>query len=169
MMEMRFRLRTLLILMAVASAFMAYEVNWIRQRRLFLAAQLAQHESAWAQQPNHPYKNQNIDWLKQQQNSHYLAPGFLWMFGERAVDCLWLVIPDSDILVRPYHLGGRQPYVDHSQTDLRRARRLFPEARVIPIQWDKCIPDHQTRAFYELGIMGPDGQLRYLDVGGGAS
>jgi hypothetical protein len=61
------------------------------------------------------------------------APYLLWLFGERALPDLNLMVPESDAILNCDHLIDKRwvPYfVSRKQTAYRRAERLFPESRI---------------------------------------
>lgn len=107
----QFNLRRPFVVLTIFAAFMAYQINWIHQRRQFLAEQ------------DRKYTARYYPWVlddAEVDESSRLAPGILWLFGERGLGELQVMVdaPDSD------HL---------SQADValfRRAKRLFPEADV---------------------------------------
>lgn len=153
----RYSLRTLLIVITAICVGLGYEINWIHQRQVFLADQLARHNAAWAGHETDPRKSRTLDWWRNQlASTDNRAPAFLWLFGETAVFRLIIVIPDEDIIDRrkeDWRGVYRQYEMAASQSDYRRARRLFPEAEVIPMRWGDHIPaDGATRGFFEIQI-----------------
>ena len=94
-----FSLRVPFVVVTVFAVWLAYELNWIRQRHEFLGTQsrlAAQH--AWVRS--------NGTLLPKPVS----APGLLWLFGEKGEPAVEIIIMD-----------------DYS-SELRRAHRLFPEA-----------------------------------------
>jgi hypothetical protein len=67
----RFSLRTMFVVVTVVAIFVAYHVNWIRQRHEFLKTEVATFPS----------------------QSRPSAPGLLWMFGEKGVPNLTVLHP----------------------------------------------------------------------------
>jgi hypothetical protein len=152
---MRYSLRTLLIVVTTIGIVLGYQINWIHQRHRFLADQLARHDAAWAGHETDPQKARTLDWWRNQLATDKRAPLLLWLFGEPAVDRLIIVIPEEDVIERRKEdsVGVyRQSEMTASQSDYRRARRLFPEAKVMPMRWSDHIPDGGQRAFYEIQI-----------------
>jgi len=96
----RFKLRTLLIAMAILMlpmAWVGYSLNWIRQRQRF---------------PNREF----LDSIAQDREDivgirRPVAPSWLWLFGEAGVDRIGIMRPDSSL-------------------DIDYVRHLFPEATI---------------------------------------
>jgi hypothetical protein len=110
----QFGLGTLFVVVTVLAIFIAYHVNWIRQRHAFLAFQDARWGDDELSRLNKPV------FLQQRSNSAPKASGLLWVFGESgcAVLNVWVSIPDLKEL----------SLSDHKSIEL--AERLFPEASV---------------------------------------
>src|SRR5262245_17815706 len=100
---MRYKLRTLLIVVTVTCTFLGYEWEWIRARRSFI-------ESTKASANNY--------------SSEY-GPAFLWVFGEHGIDELYLPVDQSETEVKGFKLN-------RSHAKYQRAASLFPEATVVP-------------------------------------
>jgi hypothetical protein len=136
--------------------WLGYEWHWVRQRKEFLAKQLAHHVGRY------PHESRVADWWHRQLAVNDRAPGLLWLFGEQGVGRLWVVVPTHDIVQRgwPRDLAGDSTWDEVSalQPDYRRARRLFPEALVTPIRPDDPLPVRTEG----LGALGFGGQ--YFDV-----
>ena len=149
----QFNLRTLFVLITLIACWLGYELNWIRQRRNFIAEENAKCEAL--QQKGHT-------------RDFYVSvvgpgksPGLLWLFGEPRLDHLaffvetpmpevlkreldkgnpvdlnvqleWQFIPEEGENLQPPSVmfGGivPQPKLNsHSQERLSLALRLFPE------------------------------------------
>src|SRR6266480_2361550 len=94
-----FGLKTLLILVALLAAWLAYQVHWIQQRHAFLAEQLARHR-AICETDDDLLATDNL-W-KHRLHSDSQPPSLLWLFGEEAVGELLLPISDNDLTLRDY-------------------------------------------------------------------
>jgi hypothetical protein len=101
---MRYRLRTLLILLAVVGCILAYHANWIAQRRVAR---------------KHFYKC-NEDGLTK-------APLALRLFGETGVTGVLIEVPIGMTYVK-HRNDGRA--IQSSFEPIQTARRLFPEAAI---------------------------------------
>jgi hypothetical protein len=158
-------LRILLAMVMAIAAFIAYEANWMHQRRAFLSQERARQEAAWSGHESSPYKQQWIDWWQMRQESNALAPGLLWLFGESAIRELRVLIPDSDIHRQE---AAQEPslIICADQRDFRRACRLFPEAEVVPIKMDDYVPTDQGRAHFVIYVQGEN---RVRGIRGGSS
>jgi len=67
----QFSLRTLFVVMTLLALWLAYSLDWIRQRREFLELS-------------------NVVGYAGPQNNRPRAPGLLWLLGERAYLWLWV-------------------------------------------------------------------------------
>jgi hypothetical protein len=97
---LRFRLRTLLIAVAILAlpmAWVSYSVNWIRQRHAAL--------DKWQLDNISDYKG--ITWPGSKPAQ---APAFLWLFGEEGYDFI--------------------PWAPTARVDRATLATLFPEARI---------------------------------------
>jgi hypothetical protein len=99
-----FRLRTLFVLIAVATvplAWVGYSLEWIRQRHRALTASDGIHFLGPAAR---------VEWPTRKYDAPTTAPAGLWLFGEKGIAVyFWSPIaPDID-----------------------ECRRLFPEAEVV--------------------------------------
>jgi hypothetical protein len=135
---LQFSVRSLFVVTTVIAAGLAYEVNWIRQRHAFLEDQRRRHAAVW-QNLGDDRKRDLLEWWQNQQYSDKRAPGLLWIFGESAVDELYIIIPPEEIatgLREIPEFGTCLVYeISPNHTDYRTARRLFPEARVTVMRW----------------------------------
>lgn len=122
---LRYSLRTLFIVMTVFGCWLAYEMNWIRQRHEFLAKQQTLR-STWPQ--SFLTKLESVPWWKAQDRSDQLAPGMLWLFGEQALAKLIYIVPTDDITIR-----NGKPEIAGSHPEVVRAMQLFPEANRTPV------------------------------------
>jgi hypothetical protein len=97
----RFSLRTLLLLVAILAAFLAYHLQWIRSRQ---------------QRVNDP----KLLFVVENRQSFVRAPGLLWLFGEQG----WALI---EVEVEGPTLAQLS---DADLRKGRDVRRLFPEAEI---------------------------------------
>ncbi len=113
----RFTLRTLLVIVALLAVFLAYHVNWIRERR----ALIAKHKelSEWYGQP---MQIAAVSVIPRD------GPGLLWMFGERKIIQLSLIGPYEPTGAEGTWTASPGP---PKHPDYQRARRLFPEADIL--------------------------------------
>lgn len=104
----RFSLRTMFVLMTVLCAWMAYHLNWIRQRR------------------------ETMEWLNLLEQKHGLLgtacglqgdarpnlPLSLRILGEKEESMIWICLPD---------------YLDESESQkwFNKVQRLFPESHLV--------------------------------------
>jgi hypothetical protein len=95
--RLQFSLRTLFVVLTVLGCWLGYEFNWIRQRHEFISHR---PEIARPHDAHKAYKFRPVE-----------APGLLWIFGERGMNCLWFESKPSE-----------------SEIDL--AKELFPEAKL---------------------------------------
>jgi len=79
-----FSLRTLLVVVTALCAFLAYEMNWIRQRRQFIAEQNRQLDLHGIRE--------SFDRVPRNQR----APSLLSWFGERPYEMIALFVPVND-------------------------------------------------------------------------
>ncbi len=114
----RFRLRSLLVLMAIAAAWVAWNTRWIRQRHDFIA----EKKASYARRGGDP--------------AHYhvgggtaQAPMSLWLLGERGFEVL-----QFDVYVEHYDENRTFGSYREIQQQQVRARILFPEVTVIDIE-----------------------------------
>jgi hypothetical protein len=126
----RFSLRTLLLLVTALCVLLAYEWEWIRERRAFMNEQIKVLDGP--EQVNVLMRSQNErereKVLRQWQNpSAARAPSLLWVFGEKGRGFLRVVLKD-DVTKK-----DNIYYVSRSHPTLIRARRFFPEARIAPL------------------------------------
>jgi hypothetical protein len=108
----RFSLRTLFVLVTLfgcAMGWVAYSLNWIRQRREFCA-------------------RPDVEALVVADGDYSQAPAFLWLFGEKGRGIIRIII---DLPVWPEAVvpADRKRTVEE-QTLLDHAKNLFPEAEV---------------------------------------
>ena len=99
---MRFRLRTLLIVVTALCCYLAYEMNWIRQRRAFFNADENIYASFGSTR----------------------APGLLWLFNARGYSTFRIPVPLQATAVND--AGERT--ISETYPLLRRFKALFPEA-----------------------------------------
>jgi hypothetical protein len=107
----RFSLRTLFVVVTILGCWLAYEFNWIRQRRAVVA-----ESPKWL-----AYEGEDIGPMAQP-----LAPGLLWLLGEKGyagVNMVVIVDELDDTLVDSWP-------PDDIKSELQRVEKLFPEAMV---------------------------------------
>src|SRR5438552_1939151 len=124
--RLQFSLRTLFVVVTLLCVWLAWEVNWIRQRHALLAS----HKVFLFDELVGPTPK----------DTPPPAPGMLWLFGETGVQnmVVWTVdrsdagLPlDSDL--EAFRMSD----------EYRLAGRLFPEAHLI--LWRKTINDDPPR------------------------
>ncbi len=100
-----FSLRTLFVVVAVVAAWLAYEVNWIRQRQVVIGNPSVKSSDYYIEE------SQPISGPAIRRIGHEVAPWPLRWLGEAAY---------SNILLK----------MGTSEDELARVRRIFPDARV---------------------------------------
>jgi len=128
----RFRLRTLLIAVAGLCCVLAYEVNWIHQRRHFLAGQESKGVYNEAMRARWPSRTSVNNVSQPVAGAYREAPCCLEWFGERGYHHIAIVIPRSDTVTRRLGVGIDTLDTLDNQADYARAQRLFPEATIYP-------------------------------------
>lgn len=118
----RWSLRTLFVVMTAIACWLGYELNWIRQRRAFIAQETAVRYS---------HKKGRSNAIAHRAGSASpSAPGGLWLFGEPGYSSVGFV-SDSGARTKLHVLTARD------RIRLKTARRLFPEAVVnVVTVWD---------------------------------
>ena len=101
------------VVVTVLAAFLAYHVNWIRQRHRLLAEEALRHETA--------------RWPFEEEYDGQRAPGLLWLFGERGLKSVELMIDGQE--------EGRLTERDLVRLD--QAASLFPEADITGFHLDE--------------------------------
>ena len=135
----RWSLRTMFVVVALAACWLAYEANWIRQRREVVA-----DFPRWQ-----VFKGQPGTVMAQPS-----APGLLWLFGESgyAAATLVVIVDDSmdplDESSLPVEAKGA----------LERAAQLFPEAVVEPaiVTRSQAGPEFEELMRHPPAIRRPD-------------
>lgn len=116
----RYSLRTMFVVVTVLAmilSWVAYSLNWIRQRH----ALLSERKTPYTKHADfNPYDR--TMWLP---GFTCTAPGFLWIFGETGFESLGLGITVDHDQYEDYEKCVRM-----AEPDLTRARLLFPEAEV---------------------------------------
>ena len=112
----RFSLRTLFVAVTVLACWMAYEVNWIRQRHVFLDEQ--ERLSRMHEWPATVPGPKGLGAVR--------APGLLWLFGEPGIGAYYVLITVNQL----DEFGDQFDWESH-QT-MRKAKRLFPETNCLP-------------------------------------
>ena len=122
----QFGVRSLLAVVAVvavSTAFWAYNVNWIRQRHEELSSGVCWVEGV-------DLDNLGVDLYDptaSEPGALIRAPGLLPFFGEHGYRMVWFTIPRES--VRDLKLEDRV-LNPSEQADFDRIKRLFPEAEV---------------------------------------
>jgi hypothetical protein len=133
-------LRTLFVVVTVVAVFLAYHINWIRQRDNFIVDELAAYKRSHPSRDPWPVRNsKGVSGLR----SHR-APGALWLFGEEGlvnVNVRVDGLPAEGLSVRDWER-------------IQLARRLFPEAGISTIH----VMD--TLLTYDVKIGTPPDQQR---------
>lgn len=110
-------MRSLLAAVAFVAVFIAYHVNWIRERHLVFS----DNGPKWYR----IYNEDHIVYMLRPEVPH--APGLLWLFGERGRCECQLHFGDN--------VDSKSSYVERELTpvevaEVNRIKRLFPEAIV---------------------------------------
>lgn len=135
-----FSLRTIFIVVTLLAIFIAYHVNWIRQRREAINQPLGDGLYIRSIDPDdlpddlflppaapHPYPGASSPWRPPR------GPGLLWLFGERGY-------PDIRIEIGPpVDYDREMPRAE--ELAVERIRELFPEAVI------GCAPQLQPLPF----------------------
>jgi hypothetical protein len=106
----RFSLRTMFVLMTVGCVWLGYSLDWIMQRREFLAEQDKRFFTE--QKRKFPVQPRDADTTR--------APLGLWLLGESGV---------GGINLTWSHQGLRLP-TDECERKLQKTRKLFPESTI---------------------------------------
>ena len=125
----RFSLRTLFVLITLISiplGWVAYQLNWIRQRHEFLARNTARN----ALVPASPklfstYQIHHVNGIYSRKTAKSLS-NFLWLFSEPHHDSIVLAV-QIDEQPRGF-LGNKQLQAMLPKEECELAERLFPEA-----------------------------------------
>jgi len=128
----RFSLRALLLAVTGLCCFLAYEVNWIHQRRQFLAEQGAQGAYSKAMRASWPSITSVNNVRKPSEGAYRQAPSWLEWLGDRGYHHIAIIIPKSDTVTRRLGIGAETLDTLNSHPDYVRAKRLFPEATIYP-------------------------------------
>jgi hypothetical protein len=120
----RFSLRTLLLAVTAICVFSAYQVHWCNQRRDYM---LQWPFPGWpANRQLFPAVSRRTIEMNSVSFSDRGAPYLLWLFGERRAEAIWLRVGIKDVT----RTGGETATIRRSHPALKRAKSLFPEARV---------------------------------------
>lgn len=111
---LRFSLRTMFVVVTALAAFLAYHVNWIRERRA------TQAQTNW-----YRIYDSGLDYLLDKPPPR--APGLLWVFGETGRHELYLSFGYEPTEHFTYSNRDLTPV---EQSEVRRIESLFPEARI---------------------------------------
>lgn len=132
----QFSLRALLIGVAALCCLLAYEVNWIHQRRAFLAQQgaLGAYDAAMHAHWQRFGSVNNV--CKPAAGAYRQAPSWLEWIGESGYHHIAIVIPRSDTVTRRLGVGIDTLDTLNSHPDYLQAHRLFPEATIYPFVLD---------------------------------
>jgi hypothetical protein len=112
----QFSLATLFVAVTVFSCWLAYQLNWIRERHQLLA-----HQTQVFQAAGEDFSAREVDSasLKKLYSTHSVrAPWPLWLFGEEGTVRVNVVRLDD-------HPG---PFYSDHYEEYREAQRCFPEA-----------------------------------------
>lgn len=145
----RFSLRSLFLAITAICIVLGTQWEWVRQRRSFVDEQrdAVSANEEWALH----LRQGGMDNEKQKRSVHYSlyyteprGPGLLWLVGERGVRRFELEVPATD----PGISERNNIYtVPSSHPLLKRARQLFPEAKIFPVV---RFSDHQIGATIEV-------------------
>jgi len=135
---MRYRLRTLLIIVTALCIVLGYVTNWRFQRHRFLTEQALRSQGAVAQYQTKRWEHSvlSVNCRASPESSYNRPPLLLRLLGERGYHAIVISVPASDITPQQADNGHGVPlakyYALNSQTDYERAVRLFPEASIWP-------------------------------------
>jgi hypothetical protein len=120
---------------------MGYELEWIRRRRAFLHEQVEKNYYLWDYSSNVYSRagDGNEHSLEWKYYSNKPAPYLLWLFGEKALPHMELMLAESDVTPNKMHETDSRyaPYiVSRKQPELRRVISLFPETNIQPYARD---------------------------------
>src|SRR5262245_21937126 len=97
-----FSLRTLLAAFTALALWLGYEMNWIHQRRAFLAQQF-EHYVAAAPVPSQIDRREWVSaWWRGQRHRSSQAPWSLRPFGEKGLGGLAIIVPESNLTMRTW-------------------------------------------------------------------
>ncbi len=160
-----FSLRSLMLAVAASAIWLGYEVNWVRQRHAFLDEQMDRHLNPQNRPWSSLSTEEMVRWWNEQLGNSS-PPWPLRLFGEVGVARLWIVVPKGEVTIRAWenvyvqHGGDANhtaaapansqrdwdyrgefgtvqwPEICSLQSDLLRAKRLFPEAQIRPMAHD---------------------------------
>jgi len=119
----RFSLRSVLLAVTATCIFSAYQVHWCNKRRDYI---LQWHFPGWPAN-RHLFRTvsrRTIE-LNAVSFSDRGAPCLLWLFGERRAESMWGRVGIKDVT----RTGEETATINSSNSALRRAKRLFPEAQ----------------------------------------
>ena len=142
-----FSLRTLLIGVTALCIWLGYELDWIHQRRTFLAQQFEYHLAAAPVPSENDRREWVTEWWHQQTGKSEHAPWGLRLFGETGVANVSVMVPEADVIMRTWGdddagLPVEWPEISASQDDYSRAKRLFPEARIRPVRSERWVIEY---------------------------
>lgn len=139
----QFTLRTLFVATTGCALWLGYELNWIRQRHVFLNRQL---DMVRAIGPD--WQDEARPWATQGPR----APGMLWLFGEPGFSRVVLLIRESEQREKAPK-GDDGPYVlARPDGEFLRAQRLFPEAEIVAVVWDRSPGNDDVYTFVPITV-----------------
>jgi hypothetical protein len=127
-----FSLRALLLGVTALCCFLAYEMNWIHQRRLFISEQAAKVENNEGMLAHWKGVSSQNNISKPDEGAFRQSPSLLAWFGETGYHHIAIVVPKGDTVNRRLGVGIDTLDVWDTQPDYVRAQRLFPEATIYP-------------------------------------
>jgi len=130
----RFSLRSLFVLVTAICLFLGYELNWIKRRHAFLD----EHIKAFHSEATHLEKYSEPEkrvYYRVHNRKPVRAPYLLWLFDEPGWGELDFVLTDG---LTKKESGSEYVrwitfYTSSSHPVVVKARRLFPEAKIIPM------------------------------------
>jgi hypothetical protein len=103
----RYSLRTLFVVVTVIGCWLGYELNWIRERRAFIASEVSTRiDEDW--------------WNCSVTDGGRSAPGLLALFGEEGFSALSVLAESQSV----------ELLTANDRQRLQEARHLFPEATI---------------------------------------
>jgi hypothetical protein len=131
----QFSLRTLFVVVAVIAlplGWSACQLNWIRKRKEFLEEQLRVVRDIGPD-----FRLTARPWGE----AGGAPPGQLGIFGERGQSTIVVLLRESDDRERAARPEDR-PYTSvEADRQYKRAKRIFPEAKISVFAWDRSCDD----------------------------
>ncbi len=122
-----YSLRTLFAVTTVVCVWLGYQLNWMRQRRVFIADETSVRE-------RHPSHARWSATISDRGSTPPRAPGLLWAFGEDGFSEICVLVEAS----------ASEGLTEGDVARVREARELFPEAMIGTVHVTETPLDHVT-------------------------